>query len=203
VSAQAGSGLTTAVAKGTVVNGPVNGPATGAIPAAVELETAAGGTFAVDWRAWRPVDEAVLCFIRRGGDLLLIRKKRGLGAGKFNAPGGRLERGETPAQAAVRETQEEVGLTPRELRHAGRLHFAFTNGHGIRCDVFEAAAFDGTPVETDEALPFWQSAAAIPYHEMWADDRVWVPLMLERRPFEAWFVFEDDLMLWHLLRVGR
>jgi len=44
----------------------------------------------------------------RGGEILLIRKKRGWG-GEDNGPGGRLEKGETAVESAVREVQEELG----------------------------------------------------------------------------------------------
>jgi len=169
----------------------------------VTVTTSDGASFATDWSNWKPIDTAVLTFIRSGGRLLLILKKRGLGQGKFNAPGGRLEAGETPEQAAVRETQEEVGLTPLNLRPAGRLDFAFADGYSLRCHVFTADAFEGTLTETDEAKPFWCEEADIPYGRMWADDRIWIPLMLAGRGFEAQFVFDDDLMLWHQLRVAR
>ncbi len=63
-----------------------------------------------DWSTWTPTEEATLLFaFDGGGRVLLIHKKRGLGKGKINGPGGRLEAGETPVQAAVRETREEVG----------------------------------------------------------------------------------------------
>jgi len=169
--------------------------------AALVLKTTNGGNFSVEWMGWRPVDTAVLTFIRVEGRLLLIHKKRGLGKGKINAPGGRIEPGETPEQAAVRETQEEVGLTPLQLRPAGQLDFAFTDGYSLRCHVFTAAAFEGAPTETDEAIPFWCAEAEIPYGRMWPDDRLWIPLMLEGRTFRARFVFEGDLMLWHLLGI--
>jgi len=168
----------------------------------LSVTTPSGAAFSIDWSAWQPVDTAVLTFIRRPGQLLLIVKKRGLGHGKVNAPGGRLEPGETPEQAAVRETQEEVGLTPFGLRSAGRLDFAFTDGYSLRCHVFTADGCEGTPTETDEASPFWCGEAEIPYGRMWSDDRLWVPLMLEGRPFQAQFVFDGDLMLWHLLHAG-
>ncbi len=166
------------------------------------LTTPSGLVFSVDWSAWQPADTAVLTFIRRDGQLLLILKKRGLGKGKFNAPGGRLEAGETAEQAAVRETQEEVGLTPLDLHRAGRLDFAFTDGYSLRCHVFTADACEGTLTETDEAAPFWCAESEIPYGRMWSDDRLWIPLMLLGRPFEAQFIFEDDLMLWHLLQAA-
>jgi 8-oxo-dGTP diphosphatase len=168
----------------------------------LSLTTAAGAAFTLDWAAWRPQDVAVLTFIRQPGRLLLILKKRGLGAGKFNAPGGRLEPGETPEQAAVRETQEEVGLTPLGLRRAGGLDFAFTDGYALRGHVFTASGFEGTLVETDEADPFWCEEEAIPYGRMWSDDRLWLPLLLAGRAFEARFVFDGDLMLWHTLQAA-
>ena len=157
----------------------------------------------IDWEAWVPKDTAVLTFIRRGGEVLLIVKKRGLGAGKVNAPGGRLEADETPEQAAVRETREEVGVTPFSLGLAGRLDFAFTDGYSLRCHVFTAEGCSGTLTETDEAAPFWCPESAIPYGRMWADDRLWLPLMLEGQGFEGQFVFDGDLMLWHQLTLMR
>jgi len=168
----------------------------------ITLTTSAGTEFAVDWMSWRPVETAALTFIRRGGQLLLILKKRGLGRGKFNAPGGRVEAGETPEQAAVRETREEVGLTPLHLQGAGRLDFAFTDGYSLRCHVFTAGAYEGTLTETDEAAPFWCAESEIPYEDMWSDDRLWIPLMLRGRRFEGQFVFEADRMAWHHLQVA-
>lgn len=163
------------------------------------VTTPTGSVFAIDWASWKPVDTAVLTFIRHGGKLLLILKKRGLGHGKVNAPGGRIEAGETAEQAAVRETQEEVGLTPLNLCLAGQLDFAFTDGYSLRCHVFTADSHTGTLTETDEADPFWCLEAEIPYGRMWSDDRLWIPLMLEKRPFSAQFIFAGDLMLWHVL----
>ena len=48
--------------------------------------------------------------------LLLGRKKRGFGEGKWNGFGGKLEPGETVEEAAVRELQEESGVTATQLR---------------------------------------------------------------------------------------
>ena len=79
----------------------------------------------IDWSTWKPTEYANLCFVMRGGQILLIRKKRGLGAGKINGPGGRLEKGETALESAIRETQEELGVTPTGLEHIGELFFQF------------------------------------------------------------------------------
>jgi 8-oxo-dGTP diphosphatase len=42
--------------------------------------------------------------------LLLIRRGRGFGVGRWCVPGGRVEAGETVGEAVVRELQEETGL---------------------------------------------------------------------------------------------
>ncbi len=149
----------------------------------------------IDWNHWTPRERAVLCFIRRGDEVLLILKKRGLGGGKMNAPGGKIEPGETPLEAAIRETQEEVGLTPLDLDERGELFFQFTDGYSLHCRVFIAAGCEGTPIETDEAIPYWTRVAEIPYDRMWADDRIWLPEMLEGRRFRGYFVFDDETML--------
>jgi 8-oxo-dGTP diphosphatase len=155
----------------------------------------------VDWPGWRARDVATLVFVVRDGRILLIRKKRGLGAGKINAAGGRLEPGEAPLAAAIRELEEELRITPRELRHAGENSFQFVDGYSIHVHVFVARDFAGEPTETDEAVPLWFPLDAIPYTEMWQDDRLWVPLALAGRRFAGRFLFDGDRMLDHALEI--
>ena len=140
------------------------------------------------WKDWKPQDDCVLTFIHV--------KKRGLGQGKVNAPGGHIEPGETPVEAAIRETREEVGLTPINPVSRGILQFAFLDGYTERCEVFEAQAYTGTPVSTPEAEPFWCDETAIPFAEMWADDRYWIPSLLSGKKIRARFVFDGDRLLW-------
>ena len=155
----------------------------------------------IDWTAWRAADPATLVFVRRADELLLIRKKRGLGAGKINGPGGRMEPGETPAECAVREAREELGITPRGLRWAGENRFQFVDGYSIHVHVFAAGGFEGSVRETDEAAPLWTPVDRIPYDEMWQDDRLWVPHLLAGRRFDGRFVFEGDSMLDHAVEL--
>ncbi|MGH3343580.1 MAG: NUDIX hydrolase [Carbonactinosporaceae bacterium] len=44
------------------------------------------------------------------GRLLVVRRTRPPGAGLWSLPGGRVERGETDAEALAREVREETGL---------------------------------------------------------------------------------------------
>ncbi|MEC8277636.1 MAG: 8-oxo-dGTP diphosphatase [Myxococcota bacterium] len=149
----------------------------------------------IEWNTWTPVDCATLCFVRAGTDMLLIRKKRGLGAGKINAPGGRLDPGEGFEEAAIREVHEEVGLKVSNLEYAGQHFFQFTDGYSMHVQVFQTRSFSGTPIETDEAIPLWISEHAIPYEEMWADDRLWIPHLLKGKVFEGRYVFAGERMV--------
>jgi 8-oxo-dGTP diphosphatase len=134
-------------------------------------------------------------FLREKSRILLIEKKRGLGAGKVNGPGGRIEPGESALEAAVRETREEVGITPLDPVYAGLLRFQFTDGYALECFVFTARTYTGELKETDEAAPFWSEINAIPFERMWSDDSLWFPFLLENRIFEGAFLFDGERML--------
>jgi 8-oxo-dGTP diphosphatase len=148
-----------------------------------------------NWATWQPRQHANLCFIVRDEKILLIRKKRGFGAGKINGPGGKVDPGETPLQAALRETYEELGIKPREVKQHGELHFQFRDGYSLHCAVFLAHDFEGEPRETDEAVPLWTALDAIPYDEMWADDRHWLPLLIRGAHFSGYFDFDGERLL--------
>jgi len=139
---------------------------------------------------------ATILFIIRDGKILLIEKKRGLGAGKINGPGGKIDAGETPLEAAVRETEEELCITPIAPRKLGELQFSMSDCPHIHCHVYRADDYTGTPTETDEAVPVWTAIDAIPYQRMWEDDQHWLPFLLEDQSFLGRFVFESDRLLW-------
>jgi len=150
----------------------------------------------IDWTAWTPEIHATILFIVKDGQILLIEKKRGHGAGKINGPGGKIDPGETPLQSAIRETQEELHITPINPIQVGELHFAMTDVPHIICHVFRADDFTGTPTETQEAVPLWTPIDAIPYDRMWEDDKHWLPLLLENKSFLGRFSFEGSNLLW-------
>jgi 8-oxo-dGTP diphosphatase len=153
----------------------------------------------IDWKAWKPQQRATLLFVIRDGHILLIRKKMGLGAGKINGPGGRIDDGETPRQGAIREIGEELGVQPLGVRPSGQLSFQFMDGLSLHVHVFTATGFEGRPQETDEAEPLWFPLDRLPYEQMWADDAHWMPLMLRGERFRGRFTFDGDRMLDHRL----
>jgi 8-oxo-dGTP diphosphatase len=149
----------------------------------------------IDWNSWKATDQATLVFVTDNARVLLMHKKRGLGAGKINAPGGRLEPGETPHAGAVREVQEELCVTPKVLTKHGELSFQFVDGYSIFVHVFRASAFSGVPTETAEARPRWTPIDRIPYDAMWQDDALWVPKLLSQAYFSGRFLFDQESML--------
>jgi 8-oxo-dGTP diphosphatase len=151
-----------------------------------------------DWQTWTPSMRATLLFLvnEEVREVLLIRKKRGLGAGKINGPGGKIDPGETAAECAVRETSEELGIRVLDPVKHGELWFNFTDGLKLHVEVFRATRHEGEPVETVEAAPLWTSIDRLPFDEMWADDRCWLgELVRDCAVFCGWFDFSNDTML--------
>ena len=138
------------------------------------------------------VTKATLCYIVKNGKILLIRKKQGFGAGKLNAPGGKINDGESLKECIVRELIEEMGVTPHKPELLAEIEFFNDNVPEWHVYVFRSNDYSGTPKETEEAKPQWFSLEEIPYDEMWADDKVWLPLFLEGKRLKARFYFEND-----------
>jgi 8-oxo-dGTP diphosphatase len=150
-----------------------------------------------DWATWRPRARVTLLFIVQEGRVLLMLKKRGFGAGKINAPGGKIHSGETPMAAALRETLEDLNIIPLDARQHAELHFRFRDGNSVHCSVFLALDFEGKPRETSEAIPLWTSLGQIPYDQMWAGDRYWLPLLLSGEQFKGYFEFDEERLISH------
>ncbi|MFC4993457.1 8-oxo-dGTP diphosphatase [Rubritalea tangerina] len=157
----------------------------------------------VEWKSWQAEIPATLMFIKRGGEVLLIEKLTGIGQGKVNGPGGKIDPGETAEEAIVRECQEELHITPKGAVKMGELHFAMSDIPDIHCHVFMATEFEGTPTATREANPMWTAIEAIPYDRMWEDDRHWLPQMLEGQVFTGRFQFEGEKIVWMDVRFGE
>jgi len=153
-------------------------------------------TCRVDWDNWKGEMPATLMFVVQDGKVLLIRKMRGIGMGKINGPGGKIDPGETPDECVVRECQEELHITPLNPVKMGELWFAMSDMPDIHCHVFMATDFEGTPTETDEAIPLWTAISEIPYDQMWEDDQHWLPQMLAGQKFLGKFIFEGERLQW-------
>ena len=142
-----------------------------------------------------------LCVVinRSLNEVLMIEKKRGQGAGKWNFPGGKIAQGESELLGATRECQEETGIIPLGLQKMGILEFYFKSGHSWDniCPVFITETYSGTLISSsEECNASWVSLDQIPYDKMWEDDVRWVPLLLAGEAFHRAYVFgEGDVLL--------
>lgn len=138
---------------------------------------------------------ATLCYIVKDEKILLINKKRGFGAGKWNGPGGKICAGESPAAAAARETEEETGLRPKNIKDAGILEFYFGQKEipDMTVHIFIADDFSGSMTESEEATPGWFSVSDIPFSKMWPYDKIWMPLMLQGKRVNGAFYFDESM----------
>ena len=151
----------------------------------------------IDWTLWRPDLLTTLVFIRRQQQVLLIHKKTGLGAGKILGPGGKLEPLETPLACAIRETEEELKITPHDLQPMAELFFHDLAHPKIKVYVYVTDHFTGTPTETREAAPLWCPIQDLPLDQMWADDQFWLPQILQNEPIRGWFYFDGARLVDH------
>jgi 8-oxo-dGTP pyrophosphatase MutT (NUDIX family) len=79
-----------------------------------------------------PTRDSAFAVLARGERVLLVRTR----AGRWQLPGGRLERGEKPRDAVLREVREETGLRVRLLGVTG----VYDREDDSRAVVFAAEA---------------------------------------------------------------
>lgn len=133
---------------------------------------------------------ATLCHLVDGDETLLIHKKRGVGSGQWIGPGGKVDPGETVRECVVREVHEEVGIEVLDPERVGVFVYRSDDWDAL-VHVFRATAYEGTPEETEEADPAWFPVGDLPFEEMWATDRDWLPHVLDGERFRGRFVYSD------------
>ena len=95
---------------------------------------------------------AVGAIVVEAGSLLMVRRARAPGAGRWSVPGGRVEAGERVSDAVAREVSEETGVAvvPGEL--AGWVERIDGDHHFVILDFFASPRTSGSaPVAGDDA----------------------------------------------------
>jgi len=161
---------------------------------------------------------ATLCYLRAGGKTLMlhrIKKENDMHAGKWNGLGGKLFPGESPEACAIREVQEESGLTIEQPVLRGILTFpGFPSGERAKWAaddprqrdpnlddwytfVFVADRFQGTLIDSDEGVLAWIDDATLLDLNLWEGDRIFLPWLAGEAFFSGRFVYVDGLLQEH------
>ena len=70
----------------------------------------------------KTIREAVRCFLVKDSKVVVIKYKSGnIKEGYYDIPGGKIEKGETPEEAAIREMKEETGIKVKKLKSKGKM----------------------------------------------------------------------------------
>ena len=143
--------------------------------------------------------ETTLALLKQKDEILLALKKRGFGEGKYNGVGGKIKENETPEEAMIRETQEEISVIPTRYDKVGIVEFNEFNKDQKQNLVFHLYMVNewlGEPVESEEMKPFWFKIDNIPYDKMFSDDKYWLPLIIKGKKIKAFFNFDEN---WNIL----
>lgn len=142
--------------------------------------------------------QTTLLLIVKDANILLAEKKRGFGVGKLNGIGGKVEPNETIEEAMIRETNEEIGVTPVCYEKMATITFdEWFKGEKTRIEmsVFIANDYKGEIIETEEMKPSWFSLNNIPYDRMFADDSYWLPEILKGNKLIADFCLDEEFQI--------
>ena len=93
----------------------------------------------------------------------------------------------------MREIFEEVGITAKSLNKHSVTLFEFTgNPELLEVHIYSTTSFDGEPNESEEMMPQWFLKNDIPFEKMWADDKHWLPKLLNGECWNAHILFDES-----------
>ncbi len=142
------------------------------------------------------------CYIRRNDEILLLyrnKKPDDPNEGKWLGIGGKVEQGETPEQANIREVYEETGikLEPDACSFHGVIVFKNTVYEDEEIYLYSASVPEGTVfIECDEGESAWIAVDKVPGLNMWEGDRIFLkPLLEGRSSINMTLYYEGDKLV--------
>ena len=144
---------------------------------------------------------ATLCYLKNNDKTLMLFRNKKPGdthKGKWNGLGGKVEPGETPEQCAIREVQEESGLTTINLKLHGVITFPMFDGmDDWYVFVFTITEFEGEMIESPEGELAWIPDEKLLELNLWDGDRIFLPWLKQDKFFSAKFVYvAKELIDW-------
>jgi len=140
-----------------------------------------------------PLKRATVLLLLKDDEILLAMKKRGFGVGKWNGVGGKPNPDEDIADTAIRESKEEIEVTPLNPKKVAVFkYYSPHDNFGMQVWIFTATEWEGEPTETEEMKPEWFNQNNIPYSQMWSDDEFWMPEVLKGKLLQGSFMFDKE-----------
>ncbi|NYV63961.1 8-oxo-dGTP diphosphatase [Heyndrickxia sp. FSL K6-6286] len=110
-----------------------------------------------------------ICFIKRGHQLLMLNREKPEWMGVWNGVGGKIEKGETPEAAIIREIKEETGIDIGHVAYKGTVTWSVNESYigGMYAFVAELPETYEyhTPIKTQEGILDWKDLSWILHPE--------------------------------------
>ena len=144
---------------------------------------------------------ATLCYIidkKSDSTLMLhrIKKENDYHQGKWNGLGGKLNKGESPEECAIREIKEESGLTIKKPHLKGFI--TFPNFDGVDdwyVFVFTIDEFEGKLIDSPEGKLEWIPNNELTLLNLWEGDKIFLEWVFGDKMFSAKFNYENGKFL--------
>jgi 8-oxo-dGTP diphosphatase len=114
----------------------------------------------------RSVINVAAAVIEREGKILIGQRKRGDSHGlRWEFPGGKVERGESPAEALARELREELGIQAIVGSEIIRYEHRYPRRTSILLIFYRVTEFEGEPRGLAFEEIVWESATKLPGYD--------------------------------------
>ena len=146
------------------------------------------------------VKQAVICYIKQDNKTLMLyrnKKENDYHRGKWNGVGGKLEQGETPQEAVIREVKEETNLIVKNPFLKGMITFPlFSNNEDWYVYLFEAYKFTGNITKNcKEGELFWVNNNEIKDLSMWEGDAYFLKWMESNSFFSGKIIYKNGVYI--------
>lgn len=126
----------------------------------------------------KSIRKAVRCYLINNDKVLITKyKERNKKAGYYDIPGGKIEKGETSKQTAIREVKEETGIVIKNLKNKGKIIIEYPD-RIFDFDAFLCNNYEGEPEEFEENTSKW-----IRINELLKEEKILPNIMILDRFF--------------------